>query len=280
MTTGSKTASGGVTPKRARQSFADDFRLFFVRGLKALLPTLVTLSLFWWAWNFLWESLGQHLIWALKNVQFQLGGPAAQYGDINRMWEDPQRMSPFVKQLIGVLLAVLLVYVVGLLVGNLIGRTFWKLGESLVMRVPVVRAIYPAVKQITEFVLAEKSGQFQQSRVVACRPHAHDIWSIALVTGTGVAALNATTGEEMVTVFVPSSPTAFTGYVMIVPRSQVVDLPLTVEEAMRMLVSGGVLEPKTLTAKTLMGTPTVGQTRSSERSGAPGVVAEGSLPLQ
>ena len=141
------------------------------------------------------------------------------------------------------MLAVILVYIIGLFVGNLIGRTLWKLGENAIFRIPLIRAISPAVKQVTDFVLADKKAQFTASRVVAVEPHANGIWSIGLVTGRGVRALGQPAGKEMVTVFVPSSPTAFSGYVLVVPRESVVDLPLSVEQAMRLLVSGGVIDP-------------------------------------
>src|SRR5438105_7196327 len=144
--------------------------------------------------------------------------------------------------MVGLGLEVLLVYIGGLLVGNLIGRTFWKVGERLAMRIPIIRAIYPAVKQVTDFVLQERRA-IESSRVVACQPHEKGIWSIGLVTGDGLPPLSQATRQEMVTVFVPSSPTAFSGYVLIVPRQSVMELPITVEQAMRMLVSGGVITP-------------------------------------
>lgn len=223
-------------------------RTFFVRGLKALLPTLITISLILWIWNFLWEQLGRHLIWLIQNVQYQFMEEPRQWGRLQRDWmsfseQTRQWEWNWWAQLLGVSLSLLLVYFVGLLVGNLIGRTFWALGESVVMKIPIIRAIYPAVKQVTDFVLQERTQLAQKSRVVACRPHESGIWSIGLVTGEGVRPLDQVSGEEMVTVFVPSSPTAFSGYVMIVPRSQVVELPMKVEEAMRLLVSGGVLTP-------------------------------------
>jgi uncharacterized membrane protein len=144
-----------------------------------------------------------------------------------------------------VILAVLLVYFVGVIVGNFIGRAFYRLIETAVMRIPLVRAIYPSVKQVTDFVLRNRrTPQFTASRVVAVQPHEKNIWSIGLVTGAGLKSLSDAAGDEMVTVFVPSSPTAFTGYVLVVPRSGVVELPITVEEAMRMLVSGGVIVPE------------------------------------
>jgi uncharacterized membrane protein len=212
-----------------RVTFAQDFKRFFVGGLAALLPTLITLWLLVWAWNFLWESIGIHVIIALKWLYPSLAAHLTS--------------DDFFTKLLGVLASMVLVYIIGFFVGNLIGRTFWKLGERLVMRIPIIRAIYPAVKQVTDFVLANRGHQFDTSRVVAVQPHEKGIWSIGLITGPGLGAVEARMGEEMVTVFVPSSPTAFSGYVLVVPRSSVIELPLTVEEAMRLLVSGGVVTP-------------------------------------
>ena len=223
--------------------FVEDFRRFFVRGLAALLPTLITLSLVIWVWNLLWQNIGQHLVFGIRYAWMVAASrsivafkPPAYIG---RILDD----DLFRTRLLGVVLAVLLVYVVGVFVGNLLGRTMWRLAEHGVMKVPVLRGIYPAVKQVTDFVLSERSDQFQESKVVAVEPHAKGIWSIGLVTGTGLRPLNEATGQEMVTVFVPSSPTAFSGYVLVVPKSSVIELPLKVEEAMRLLVSGGVIAP-------------------------------------
>ena len=223
--------------QRAKLGFNEDFKQFFKRGLAALLPTLITLSVLIYIWNFLWENLGRHLMFIVKSVWLSFSDQPAGY--IGRYWAD----DLFRTHLVGVILAIIAVYIVGLLVGNLIGRTVWKLGEVLVMKIPVIRAIYPAVKQVTDFVLQERKPQFQASRVVACQPHEKGIWSIGLITGPGLKALSDSTGEDMVTVFVPSSPTAFSGYVLVAPRNTVVELPMTVEEAMRLLISGGVIAP-------------------------------------
>ena len=111
------------------------------------------------------------------------------------------------------------------------------------MRIPLVRAVNPAVKQVTDFVLSKRRDPFATSHVVAVQPHEQGIWSIGLITGPGLKSLNAAVGEDLVTVFVPSTPTAFSGYVLVVPRRNVIELPMTVEEAMRLLVSGGVITP-------------------------------------
>jgi uncharacterized membrane protein len=229
-----------------RSHFGEDFRRFFLRGLAALMPTLITLWLLIKVWDFLWESLGQYIIWFISWVWLMLVksnlAPPREPGEIKSYFWHLQE-ARFPVKVLGVVLAVVLVYIVGLIVGNLIGRTLWKLGENALFRIPLIRAIYPAVKQVTDFVLSDKKSQFTASRVVAVEPHANGIWSIGLVTGPGVRALGQPAGKEMLTVFVPSSPTAFSGYVLVVPREVVVDLPLTVEQAMRILVSGGVIDP-------------------------------------
>jgi uncharacterized membrane protein len=246
----SEQSSHGLTggpPPRHRVGFGEDFRRFFIRGLAALMPTLITLSLLVWVWDFLWERVGRHIIAGIRFIWLTLAQhelisyPYAQAGYIQRAL----REEKFGTQILGVLLAVLLVYIVGVFVGNLLGRTLWRIAEHGVMKVPLIRAIYPAVKQVTDFLLSDKTNQFEGSKVVAVEPHEKGIWSIGLVTGGGLRPLMDATGREMITVFVPSSPTAFSGYVLVVPKDSVIDLPLKVEEAMRLLVSGGVLMPGT-----------------------------------
>lgn len=236
-------ASERAPQQKPRVSFGEDFRRFFLSGMAALLPTMITLWLLVWAWNFLWESFGRHIIFGIGLVWHGLGNagfvPFMSYGAIRGFWYE----HPVLERVLGVLLAVLLVYVIGIVVGNFIGRTFYRVLESAVMRIPLVRAVYPAVKQVTDFVLSNRGDQFASSNVVAVQPHEQGIWSIGLITGTGLPPLAQATGEDLVTVFVPSTPTAFSGYVLVVPRRTVVELPMTVEEAMRLLVSGGVIVP-------------------------------------
>ncbi len=207
------------------------------------MPTLITLWLLVWAWDFLWTNVGSHIIYGIRWIWMTLTihnmVPYVPPAKIQHDLDDQN----FRTRLEGVLLAILLVYVVGVFVGNLLGRTAWRLAEHTVLKIPLLRAIYPAVKQVTDFVLSERADQFQGSKVVAVEPHAKGIWSIGLVTGSGVTKLTDTTGQEMITVFVPSSPTAFSGYVLVVPKASVVELPLKVDEAMRLLISGGVIAP-------------------------------------
>jgi len=239
--------------------------------MAALLPTLVTLWLLVKVWDFLWETLGRHIIFGLRWLWAEGSAkellPFRPLAQIHFALADDEWWV----RLLGVVLAILLVYAVGVLVGNFIGRTFYRLAEKAAMRIPFVRAVYPAVKQVTEFVLSPRRGdQFASSHVVAVQPHAEQIWSIGLITGATFESLSASTGEEMVTVFIPSTPTAFSGYMLVVPRRNVVELPLTVEEAMRLLVSGGVITPMSGDAKKIVVSvpPAQAQARRSEETAA------------
>jgi uncharacterized membrane protein len=218
--------------------FSEDFRRFFMRGLAALLPTLITVSLLLWVWDLLWNNVGRYILLLIQEIWIRLDS-TVPLTKVRFEWSG----DSFKNRLIGVLLAILLIYIVGVFVGNLIGRTAWRIAERAVMRVPLIRAIYPAVKQVTDFLLAERKQSFEGSRVVAVHARDPNVWSIGLVTGAGLRRLNEAVSEEMLTVFIPSSPTAFSGYVVVVSRDAVVELPLTVEEAMRLLVSGGVIAP-------------------------------------
>ncbi len=230
-------------PDRRRLGFFDDFKRFFVRGLAAVLPTLITLWLLVWVWDFLWNNVGDYIIESIRRVWYYAGDHGWVEFQTRNYILQRIKEDDFKTHLIGVGLAILLIYIIGVFVGNLIGRTFWRIAERAVLRIPFIRAIYPAVKQVTDFLLAERSRTFEHSRVVAVQPHAQGIWSVGLVTNSGPWNLGDDRSTEMVTVFIPSTPTSFSGYVLVVPRKSVVELPMSVEQAMRLLVSGGVITP-------------------------------------
>jgi uncharacterized membrane protein len=232
-----------VAPSKRRVGFFEDFRRFFMRGLAALLPTLITVWVLVKVWDFLWEALGQHAIWTLRLIYWKM----VEWEIVT--YRNPTYIARWLDEgdwnvrVLGVVLAIVAIYVVGFFVGNIIGRAAWRLMEMGVMRIPLLKQIYPAVKQVTDLFFAEKSSQFQGSRVVACQARAQGIWAVGLVTGTGLAPLSDSIGEDMVTVFIPSSPTAFAGYVVVVARKDCVELPMNVEQVMRLLMTGGVVSP-------------------------------------
>lgn len=160
--------------------------------------------------------------------------------NLARVWKQRVYLQP-----IGLIVAVVLIYLVGVLVGNYLGRRAFLMMERWATRVPIVKQVYPSVKQIVEFLVGggPASKSMLSGRVVAIQYPSPGIWAIGLMTGDTVEAIQNAAGYECVTVFVPSSPTPFTGYTVTVAKSAVVDLPLSLDEALRFVVSGGVVVP-------------------------------------
>ena len=110
-------------------------------------------------------------------------------------------------------------------------------------RVPVFRAVYPYVKQVTDFLVGSGEPKTHFSDVVAVEYPRKGLWSVGLVTGDTMATIQDQADQSCITVFVPSSPTPFTGYVITVPKDDTIDLPITIDQALRFTVSGGVIIP-------------------------------------
>jgi uncharacterized membrane protein len=146
--------------------------------------------------------------------------------------------------LVGFGIAIVFVYILGRLLASFFGRRLLLLFESVMARVPGFKQIYPHIKQVTEFLFGEQKIEF--SRVVAVPYPRKGIWSLGLVTGSGIRRISESEKSEddaYITVFIPSSPTPVTGYVITVSNAEAIDLPLSIEEALRFTVSGGVIVP-------------------------------------
>ncbi len=167
---------------------------------------------------------------------------AAREIALERWWNSVTIGNWRIMDLIGLIIAIVLIYMVGLFVGSYIGRRLYHRGEELVHRVPLIRRVYPSVKQVTDFFFGGET-RVQFSKVVAVEYPRKGIWSVGLVTGETMQRIQDAAGEDCMTVFVPSSPTPFTGYVITVPTRDTIDLPITIEDAIKFAVSGGVLVP-------------------------------------
>jgi uncharacterized membrane protein len=161
---------------------------------------------------------------------------------VERWWNSYTIGTWVMMDLIGLIIAIILIYIVGWLVGSFIGRRLYHKGEELIHRVPLIRSIYPSIKQVTDFFVGAKSGP-QFSAVVAVEYPRKGLWSVGMVTGETMRNIEKRAGVPCLTVFIPSSPTPFTGYVITVPKADTIDLPITIEEAIKFAVSGGVLIP-------------------------------------
>ena len=146
-------------------------------------------------------------------------------------------------RLIGLLVAIFAVYLAGRLVGGWVGRVAYRQLERAITSLPVIKKIYSWIKQIVDFLFSNQDKARQFRRVVAVEYPKKGIWSVGFQTGTSLRALDDVVGDEAITIFIPSSPTPFTGYTITVPISSTIELPLTVEEAIGFTISGGVLRP-------------------------------------
>jgi len=258
-----------MTDQEAR-TFSADFRRFFLRGLVVLLPTVLTLWILVHAYRFVdtaiaepingWVRVGMNEVApysqflrdqfdpseAELNAALATIGPPAPSPDgmvsllraqaIDAWWRAHWYMN-----LIGLLLAVIAVYVVGRLLGGYIGRKLYGRVERLITTLPVFKQVYPYVKQIVDFLFSDdKSVKF--NRVVIAEYPRKGVWSLGFQTSGALRGMDESVGE-LVTVFIPSAPTPFTGYAVTLPRCDVRELPITVEEAFRFIVSCGVLTP-------------------------------------
>lgn len=143
---------------------------------------------------------------------------------------------------LGVLLTVLIVLVTGVLVHNFIGRQFVLWWESLLQQIPIVRSIYSSVKQVSDTMLSPKGNAFRQAVLVEFPQRGH--WAVGLVVGAPGPALTRHIGAaDMLTVFVPTAPNPTSGYTILVPPSDVKELDISVDDALKFVISLGVVTP-------------------------------------
>ncbi|MFT5284730.1 MAG: putative membrane protein [Planctomycetota bacterium] len=148
-----------------------------------------------------------------------------------------------VHPLVGACLSLLVVITVGWTLSGFFGRRFLTTLEKALNAIPFVRSVYPYSKQLVEFFLSDEESQTEFDTVVAVPYPREGIWAIGFVTNTAPKTLNDTTGEQLVCVFIPSSPMPMTGYTIMLPAADLIPIPISVDEALRVTVSGGVLIP-------------------------------------
>ncbi|UCH85215.1 MAG: DUF502 domain-containing protein [Candidatus Latescibacterota bacterium] len=150
---------------------------------------------------------------------------------------------------IGFVVVLLLILIVGILASNLIGRRFIAGGERLLNRLPLIRRIYNASKELSEVFLTDKKTVFQ--RVVMIRyPHA-DSFALAFVTNSGRGYFSTVVGEELISVFIPTTPNPTSGFLLMIPEREVFPVDVSVEEAMKIVISGGAFTPQLLDSRSV-----------------------------
>lgn len=167
------------------------------------------------------------------------------FHDVEELGINAERLRDDVKRVVppylGIALSFLLVLWLGYMMGGFVGRQIVQRVDQALHKVPVINTVYPYSKQLVDFFFAEKQLEFD---TVVCVPYPSEgIWSIGFVTSSGMKTLREATGEELVTVFIPSSPMPMTGYTTFIPAKKAVPMPISVDEALRITMTGGVLVP-------------------------------------
>ncbi len=270
-------------------------RRSILRGLAVILPPLLTIVVFIWAWTVIDANIlvpaegvaGRLIVWSIRDVKATLPADAVRHlprpgqptratlGDTvyvqldsgkwipESVWakvqDNPGAVLPttpdayydrYVKVQhlrrertlpIFLLVFVCLLYLTGKVMAAGVGRFAWRVGEGIVHRMPIVRNVYSAVKQITDYVFNEQEVQFL--RVVAVEYPRKGLWTIAFVTGEGFKDIYKAAGEPILSLLVPTSPMPATGFTCTVAKSEVLDLDITVDQAVQYIVSCGVVIP-------------------------------------
>ncbi len=195
------------------------FRRWLIAGLLVWLPLVATLVVLQLLVGFLDRSL-------------LLVPPA---------WR-PEALLGFAIPGLGILLSLVLVLATGALAANLFGRRLVSWAESLLGRVPLVRTVYSGVKRLAETVLGDQGSSFRQ--VLMVEYPRRGMWTLAFQTGSPVGEVQAKTAQEVLTVFIPTAPNPTSGFVVLVPREDIIALDMSVEDGLRMVISLGVVTPE------------------------------------
>lgn len=164
----------------------------------------------------------------------------------------PPSIRPDVPGL-GVLLSVVLVLGTGAIAANYLGNRLVVWTEALLGQIPLVRTVYGGIKKLAETVLSDKSVSFRQA--VLIEYPRKGLWSIAFITGSPIGEVQEKTHQKVLTCFVPTTPNPTSGFILLVPETEVTLLDMTVEDAMRLVISLGVVTPDTAKRRTAPDAP-------------------------
>jgi uncharacterized membrane protein len=193
-------------------------RRYFISGLLIWLPIWVTILVI----KFIVDILGNTL--SLLPLRYQ-----------------PDALIGFHIPGINVIITLLIILLTGIIVANFIGRRLILIGDAIIARIPLVRTIYTGVKQVLETLFTPGGRSFRKVLLVEY-PRA-GMWSLAFQTGEGAAEVEKQLNDAMVSIFIPTTPNPTSGFLMMVPRKDVIELEMSVDQALKFVISLGVVQP-------------------------------------
>jgi uncharacterized membrane protein len=155
---------------------------------------------------------------------------------------NPETYLPFSVPGIGVLLMVVLITLIGMFAAGFVGRTIMRTSERLLNRMPIIRSIYGTLKQIFETVFSHSSQSFRE--VVLIEYPRRGIWAIGFLTGTTRGEIQERVEPQLLNIFLPTTPNPTSGFLLFVPREDVLHLNMSVEDGIKMVISSGIVAPE------------------------------------
>src|SRR5215475_4985308 len=217
------TLPGGeppAPPELFHHGFVARIRNYFLTGLILVGPVYITLNLTWWFINWVDDLVRPFIPLAYR----------------------PETYLPIKVPGTGVIIVFVALTTLGFLTANLVGRTLVEIGETILNRLPVVRPIYRSLKQIFETLFAKNGSNFR--RVALVEFPSPGMWSLVFLSQTASPEMAARLPEtEHVAAFMPCTPNPTTGFFFYVPRRDLIELDISVEAAMTLLMSAGMVQP-------------------------------------
>jgi len=210
------------------------FKSYFLRGLAVLLPTVLTIWIFIWGYHFINDTISVYIKRGIVYV-IKLAGGSQE--DLGKFWVDGAL------SMAGFLIAVGAVCAVGAILASVLGRALWRQVEKFIMNTPLLKQVYPYIKQVTDFFFTQEDSKKAFSRVVAVEYPRKGVWSVGLVTGSGLKKIADKEEKEFLSIFIATTPSPLTGFVVIAPKEEVIDLDMPIEDAFRFIVSAGLITP-------------------------------------
>ncbi len=172
---------------------------------------------------------------------------------INFLTKIPKQLNPFdgmnpilvnlLNLVVGLMVPLLSILLIGLMARNIVGRWLLDVGERILQAIPLAGQVYKTLKQLLETLLKDSKGKF--SRVILVEYPRRGIWAIGFVTAAISSDIQTNMKKPMLSVFIPTTPNPTTGWYAVVPEDEVVNLSISIEDAFKILVSGGIVAPNT-----------------------------------
>ena len=196
------------------------FRRYFLAGILVTSPILITVYVTWLIITF---------------IDAQVAGMLPESLDFTKKL--PHQIPG-----LGLIISIIVITFIGAITPGFIGRTLLKVGERILDNTPIVRSIYGAIKQIMETVMSTNSESFRE--VVLVEYPRKGIWVIGFVTGQTKGEVRTLNKETLINVFIPTTPNPTSGFLLFVPKKDLIYMKMKVEDAVKMVISGGIVTPK------------------------------------